>query len=315
MRLLHITLFGLGAVAMVASFVLDSKGGRRPSGAHGSSRLTDTVAAGAMEEQDSPLVSGVLPSSEAHQSTRALVPATVDLDLEDPCVSVAAELQAERVARAAAEKEAADLRKELAAVTRELNACRFPECTPYGAFLASPEADQIIENIRSGLHLYESILEDLRYDIQVYALRAATDPSVHNKNVVQALSKRLQLFSDDREAAVDNVFGGIQSWLDEFPVMLQPGEAIWIAEQVVVGPAGEEDLLRFLGPTRVAAELPLDKLFDDYLWDGDYGPQLQAALPPGKRAELAAKLDALMEQTDDPEEIEWLIERFPAFFP
>jgi Fe-S-cluster formation regulator IscX/YfhJ len=307
MRRLHVILLGLCAVAVGTRFVLDSDGAQKPTDGLGASLPTDTVSAGTREEGRS---SEATPLGDDHERAREPVSATT----EEPCASVVAELQAERAAREAAEHEAATLRRELAALTRELDACRFPESTPYGAFLASPEADEIIESIRSGSHLYEATLDDLRADLQRYELRVATDPSVHNTHMVESLSKRLQLFSDDREAAVEDVLGSVKAWLDEFPVMLQPGEATWITEQVVLGPSGEDDLVRFLGLTRVAAELPLDMLFDDYLWDEDYGLQLQAALPPEKRTELAAKLDALMEQTDDPEEIEWLLERFPTLF-
>ena len=96
--------------------------------------------------------------------------------------------------------------------------------------------------------------------------------------------------------------------------MLQPGEATWIAEHVVLGPEGNDGLIRFLGPSRVVAAMPVEKLFEDLLWDEDYGPALQAALPPEKRAELEAKLHALIEKSDDPEEIAWLLETFPSFF-
>lgn len=219
---------------------------------------------------------------------------------------MAAELKAERAAREAAEQEIVALRRELAALTRELNACRHPESTPYGAFLASREADEIIENIRSGSHLYEETLDDLRARLLQHEHRAATDPSIHHSHMLNSLAQRLQLFSNDREAVVDSVLGSVEAWLDQLPVMLQPGEATWIVEQVVLGPSGEDELLRFLGLTRVAAELPLDKLFEDYLWDEDYGAQLQAALPPAKHEELTAKLAALLQHTDDPEEIEWL---------
>ena len=263
-----------------------------------------------VEERDSPAVRELAVSQAVAVREQVSTP---EHAAEDPCASLAAELRAERAARVAAEQEVARLRAELDRVTRELKALRFPESTPYGAFLASPEALDIRENISSGSHLYRALLDDARNDVRRYELMVAEDSS--KKHSLEVFSERLQRLSTDREAAVDQVFGSIEAWLDTVPVMLHPGEATWIVERCILGPEGDTELIQLLGPKRAAAEIPLDMLLEDFLWDEDCGLDLQAALPPEKRAELDAKLDVLMkEAAGDPEEIAWLLERFPSFF-
>lgn len=204
------------------------------------------------------------PRSAAGHGARETVGARpTEPEPEDPCASLAAALEAERAARAGLGQEVVDLRQELARITRELNALRFPEDTPYGAFLASPEAE----------------------DITDANLRAA-----------------------------------FKALLDDFPVMLRPGEATWIAENSERKDWGayaypsEHELVGFLGLERLAAEVPLDKLFEAALWNEEYGPALQAALPPGKRAELQTRLEALLEASREGEDLAWVLERFPSFF-
>ena len=257
MRRVHLFL-GLCGIAVAATTALVVRAVQmRPEG-----RSANLVSAEAEEQAGSSASPepAVIPNS-APEAPSARTPAEVG---DDPCASLTAELEAERAARTAAEQEAAKLRKELAELTRELNALKFPEDTPYGAFLASPEAEEITD------------LETRR---------------------------------------------AIKAWLDEFPVFLRPGEATWIAARDAAndwqafGRSAQEALVYFLGPSRLAEEMPLDKLLEDYLWDEDYGPRLQASLPPEKRAELEAKLHGLMaEVAGDPEEVAWLLEKFPSFF-
>jgi hypothetical protein len=257
MRRAHLFL-GLCGIAIAASTLLVIRAVRPTP----EDRSTSTVSPGTGgQEGSSASAEPAIPRPGSTDGARKVV--TPELEAEDPCASLMAELEAERAAHAAAEQEVTRLRGELAEATRKLDAMRFPEDTPYGAFLASPEADQIAD------------------------------------------------------AAIRR---GIKACLDEFPVFLRPGEATWIAEREVAndwrqyGRSTQEALVYFLGPERLAAEVPLDTLFEDYLWDLDYGPRLQATLPPEKRAELNAKLHALMEKSDDPEEIAWLRNRFPSFF-
>lgn len=256
MRRVHLFL-GLGGIALLASAVLVLQTVQSPR--------NDTVPVEAEEQAGSSASKDlVTPRHASTDNARGVVSARMPEPVrDDPCASLAADLEAERAARAAGEQEVARLRRELADLTRDLNALRFPESTPYGAFLASPEAEDI------------------------------TDP--------------------DLRAA-------FKAMLDEYPVMLRPGEATWIAEHSVKKDSGayahpnEKMLVFFLGPERLTAEMPLDKLFEDLLWNEDYGPALQAALPREKREELRVKLHGLLEKSEDPEEIAWLLERFPSFF-
>lgn len=62
---------------------------------------------------------------------------------EDPCASVRAELDAAIVVSNEHEKTIAQLNRKLAAALRELGRLKYDETTPYGAFLASYEADEI----------------------------------------------------------------------------------------------------------------------------------------------------------------------------
>lgn len=137
----------------------------------------------------------------------------------------------------------------------------------------------------------------------------------HHEWVAGVERDRLERLAEDREAAVEHVFRGIEAHLDVFPVMLWPGEATWISEQVARGDWNDEGLVDLLGPSRVAQEVPLGMLLDEFLYDEDYGQDIQAALPPIKRAELARKLDALAQDAaGDPEELAWLRETYPTFF-
>lgn len=84
----------------------------------------------------------------------------------------------------------------------------YPESTPYGAFLRSPEASQMPE-------------------------------------LVQAR---------------------VRDWLNEFPVVLRPGEAQWLADRTLAGdwhnfaPTSTQAVIEFLGPARLIAELPFERL-------------------------------------------------------
>ena len=127
---------------------------------------------------------------------------------EDPCASVRAELERMLATCNEREKTIAQLKRKLAAALRELGKC--DKTTPYGAFLASYEAEKI------------------------------DDP---------------------------DILAQIEDWLHKFPVILRPGEATWIAErrrlrdwQEWGGRNFEESLILFLGPDRLAAELPEDRL-------------------------------------------------------
>ena len=89
------------------------------------------------------LISGVAleGAREAIQVTRA------ERATEDPCDSVRAELETAILINNEHEKTIAQLNKKLAAATQELERLQFPESTPYGAFLSSPEAGDIKDPI------------------------------------------------------------------------------------------------------------------------------------------------------------------------
>lgn len=257
-----VSIFGLCAAVLVLGILLERRGVLRTTVDHATAPSTAAPSRVGVENDPSEQVVDLasVPPTSPREAVPLLEPTSVT---EDPCASVTAELQAALAANEVAAKEIRELREKLAEVTRELNALQFPDDTPYGAFLASPEAKDI------------------------------TDPQL---------------------------LVAFKALLDDFPVMLRPGEATWIAEHSREKEWGayaypnERQLVYFLGPERLAAEIPLDKLFEDYLWNDDYGPALQAALPPEKRAELNDKLKSIVQTSNDPEEVAWLLEKYPSFF-
>jgi len=162
---------------------------------------------------------------------------------EDPCASVRAELDASRVELGDAQSELIRLRKDLADAQLEILRLQLPESTPYGAFLASGEAEQILEVFDGVLH----------YPKPVPGLEHPPRPA--------------------GEVALEQ----IKVWLDVIPVFLRPGEATWIAERRIArdwqryGRNFEDAFILFLGPDRLIAELPperLAELREDYAEEG-----------------------------------------------
>jgi len=140
------------------------------------------------------------------QGAREAVPAPEPEPEVDPCAELQVAFDAESAARVAAEREVAELQAQVARLSKELDLIKYPEDSPYGAFLSSYEADEI------------------------------DDP---------------------------DILAQIEDWLRQFPVILRPGEATWIAERLRLrdwqewgGRNFEVSLILFLGPDRLAAELP-----------------------------------------------------------
>ncbi len=196
-------LIGLSCVAgAAASFAIGFASKAEVSDAT-TARLTDIAATDAHDSFAAPgsaLVSG------ERSDARVAVPVSQSTGMtEDPCASVVGELEASRESLIEAALTIEKLNTTLARVIRERDRFKFPMNTPYGAFLAGYEANEI------------------------------TDPYV---------------------------LAGIESWLRQFPVILQPGEATWIAERIAAkdwgqyGRTPEVALILFLGPDRLIAELP-----------------------------------------------------------
>lgn len=172
------------------------------------------------------------PSASGPSASGATAPARredVAAGSVDPCATVAEDLASSRASLADARTEIERLRRELDVAALEIERLRFPDTTPYGAFLASGEAEQILDDFAGVTYVPRN--------------GGASRPA--------------------GPAALD----WVRAWVDEFPVILHPGEATWIAERSILGdwsdfgPGSSQDvLLRFLGPDRVAAEVPPERL-------------------------------------------------------
>ncbi len=271
-----------------------------------------TLSQGEPARKEMPAGGPVEEREEAPPTTALAVHA--ERSLEDPCGSLRAELEEERRARQELEAEMSSLRETLRQATVEVQRLRFPEDTPYGAFLASPEYQQLLESIRSGSYLYEEFLNGLREDLERSKNLLAEKPSAVRELRVIGNTERLERLADPDKAAA-HLLGRFKSVLENCPVVLQPGEATWIVENMFLGTGGKEELVYLLGPSRLAAEIPVDKLLEEYLGEEGYGPKIQAALPPAKRAELADRLAFLAEAArHQPEDLERLRSGFPSCF-
>jgi hypothetical protein len=196
---------GGGVVAILVA--IGAVGNLSPNG-RPDETLPVAAAVGEGQPQDPELEPAMI-AAPAPVSVREPVEVPPATEPADPCGELRAALDAEIGARAVAEAAAEDLRAEVARLTVELQRLRIDPHTPYGAFLASFEA----EEIRDPYHLER-----------------------------------------------------IEDWLRQFPVLLRPGEATWIVQRTTAkdwktwGRTSERALIAYLGPARLRAELPPERL-------------------------------------------------------
>ena len=183
----------------------------------------------------SPGVPTALPQVSAENTVgmRKIVPSPrFSPDLEDPCSLVEEALSGERCARNWAERELERVQVELDKAQYKLKFIQTPLETPYGAFLASPEAG-MIRNRFAGMLEFNEDERFPRRPAEKVALR-------YIKRILE----------------------------DDFPVFLFPGEAMWIAERKVFNDwnnyegGREPTIIRFLGADRLAAELPAKRVVE-----------------------------------------------------
>lgn len=194
-------------------------------------RHVETVSARAEGRVDSSAsIDLVTPHPTASDATREVVPITQPVT-EDPCASVTAKLEAERAARAAAEKEVHELRdvvnrlhKEVSLLSGELARRPVPEDTPYGAFLASPEAEAITDpklraDIRAWLDEFPIFLRPGEAT-WIAEREAAEDWKLHGRTTESAVISFLGPERLAAELSVDKLFESLL-WDNDFGTAVQ----------------------------------------------------------------------------------------------